>query len=480
MSNDSHQENSIDKRRLISIIGIVSSQLGPRAYSTVNGILLTLLVASRTSSAVAITFAITCGRLLNWFTYPIYGRISDRSTTKLGRRIPFIGIPLILMGIGVILIPYTKGYWPLVVVLIFIRQANTAQTLGGIAVVPETVGRSRWIKTIVLIVIGAVVINSIVKINVLLTWKQSDMKTWASSYEIAGIFMVIAGLLVLTLIRESKAAQQVAKSEISKKEPTILEVLKSIVKSESAYQLLGGAFIFWMGIGATVTLATVFFEKICHASAPVQTEAGIVTAVALGVIGIPVGIFLSRSLTRHTVAMVSPLLGSLIFFGQYFISNIWYSVILSAVGSPLLIAYLISIGPMLIKLFPGAGGFGERIGIVTSPFTFIAVFGGFIASIAVDTTHNYRIIWIFPAIAGLIHFIFMIFLNSKYNKTKARIPSLKERIKLYRGYLNKNKVSLLKGEVTQSDANGTFFFDNVEKWATDILESSLKPLPDNP
>lgn len=469
-------DNTFDKRRFRSLIGIVSAQLGQRAYSTVNGLLLTILVASRTSSAVAITFAITSGRLLNWFTYPIYGRISDRSKTKVGRRTPFIGIPMIVMGIGVILLPYTKGYWPVVIILLFIRQASTAQTLGGIAVVPETVGRSRWIRAIILIVIGAVIINSIVKVNVMLTWNQSKISTWASSFKIAGIFMIAAGLLVLLLVRESKAAGQLAQAELSKKETPIFEVIKSIFKNQGAPQILGGAFIFWMGIGATVTLGAIFFEKICHATAGTQTAAGIVSLVALIIIGLPLGILISKRFTRHQIAMFCPLIGSLVFLAQYFINNIWYSVIISAIGSPLLVGYLIAITPLLIKLMPPAGGFGERIGIFFSPFTFISIFGGFLASIAVDRYHNYRLIWLFPFAAGIIHFVIMIFLKNKYKDTKANISRLKKHFKGRMEYLRQNRNSLFKGEVTQNDANGTLFFENLEKWATQVLDSALADL----
>ncbi len=474
MASDNNRAESIDKKRVKSLIGVVSAQLGQRAYSTVNGLLLTILVASRTSSAVAITFAVTSGRLLNWVTYPIFGRISDRANTKMGRRTPFIGIPMIVMGLGVILLPYSKGYWPLVFIIIVIRQASTAQNLGNITVVPEIVGRSRWIRAIILIVFGAVIINSIVKVNVLLTWNQHNISTWASSFKIAGIFMIAGGVLVLLLVRESTAATQLAKAERSQNEPTVMQVTKSIFKSRGAFQILGGAFVFWMGIGATVTLGAVFFEKICHASAPTQTAAGIVTLAALLVVGIPLGVILSKHFTRHQIAMFCPLLGSFVFLAQYFVNNIWYSVLISAIGSPLLVGYLIAISPMLIKLLPSLGGFGERIGIITSPFTFISVFGGFLASIAVDHFHNYRLIWLFPFTAGIVHFIIMIFLKSEYRDTKANIKRVENQLKERFALLKQNRSSLFKGEVSQKDADGNVFLDNLEKWATEVLENGLK------
>ena len=59
--------------------------------------------------------------------------------------------------------------------------------------------------------------------------------------------------------------------------------------------------------------------------------------------------------------------------------------------------------PLLLQLLPRAGGLGERIGVLLSPFNLCSVILAYIAAVVVDATGNYRLIWLFPAATGLAH-----------------------------------------------------------------------------
>ena len=68
-------EGGIDAPRARSLLGLSLGLVGPRANLAVSGVLLTLLVSSRVSSAVAITFALTANRFVGWIAYPdVYKR----------------------------------------------------------------------------------------------------------------------------------------------------------------------------------------------------------------------------------------------------------------------------------------------------------------------------------------------------------------------------------------------------------------------
>ena len=66
-------------------------------------------------------------------------------------------------------------------------------------------------------------------------------------------------------------------------------------------------------------------------------------------------------------------------------------------------AYIIVMAPLLLQLLPRAGGLGERIGVLLSPFNLCSVILAYIAAVVVDATGNYRLIWLFPAATGLAH-----------------------------------------------------------------------------
>ena len=81
---ESPAPTGVDRLRLRSFIGLSLGLVGPRANLAVSGVLLTLLVSSRVSSAVAITFALTANRLVGWVAYPLLGRASDRTRSRGG------------------------------------------------------------------------------------------------------------------------------------------------------------------------------------------------------------------------------------------------------------------------------------------------------------------------------------------------------------------------------------------------------------
>ena len=88
----------IDASRVRSFIGLSVGLVGPRANLAVSGVLITLFVQQRASGALAVTFALTANRLLSWITYPVAGRLSDRTQTRVGRRTPYMAVSLLVMG----------------------------------------------------------------------------------------------------------------------------------------------------------------------------------------------------------------------------------------------------------------------------------------------------------------------------------------------------------------------------------------------
>src|SRR5579863_5772657 len=100
----------IDRMRLRSFIGLTLGLVGPRANLAVSGVLLTLLVSSRASSALAITFALTANRLVGWLAYPLLGRASDRTAGRAGRRAPYMAAGLLIMGVCTWSYTLVSGY----------------------------------------------------------------------------------------------------------------------------------------------------------------------------------------------------------------------------------------------------------------------------------------------------------------------------------------------------------------------------------
>jgi len=412
----------VDASRVRSFIGLSVGLVGPRANLAVSGVLITLFVQQRASGALAVTFALTANRLLSWITYPVAGRISDRTQTRVGRRTPYMAVSLLVMGAATWMFTVVSGYWALVVFIVIARQAAAVFTLTNVAVVPEVFGRSRWLKALVLTTVLGTVASFAIKGTVIATWKQSDPSTWNLPFQVAAVIMAATGLAVLVLVREAPSAASGAEADRTRRARPARDELRDILAGPNAKVLVGGSLLFWAGTASTAYVAILFFQRVLHAGASAQTIAGLATGVPVFMLGIALGIPLSRVLTPMQLAVGAPLLGAVLAGVQYFDTHLWQAVVLSYIGAPFIGAYIIVMAPLLLRLLPRAGGLGERLGVLLSPFNLVGVLLAYVAAITVDATGNYRVIWLFPAATGLGHA--MVNTRLRYPARKSTSPDM--------------------------------------------------------
>jgi Na+/melibiose symporter-like transporter len=450
----------IDRMRLRSFIGLTLGLVGPRANLAVSGVLLTLLVSSRVSSALAITFALTANRLIGWLAYPLLGRASDRTRSLAGRRAPYMAAGLLIMGVCTWSYTLVKGFWPLVLLIVMVKTASVVFGLTNVAAIPETFGKSRTVKAAALIGVLGVLVSLVIKGTVIATWKAHDPATWNLAFRMAGGFMVAVAVIVLLLVRESAAAREVADRERHTRTRPWREEFAEILRVPNAKVLITGILVFWSGISATGYLAIVYFQKVQHAGANSQTIAGWVSGLPVVMLGFVFGYALSRVLTRKQIAVLTPLAGSVISLVQFTTTHIWQSVVLAFVGGPLFGAFVISMAPMLLQLLPRSGGMAELLGKLVAPFSLFAVVFSVLAAWVVDLTGDYRTIWLWPAAAGIVQAVVMSRLRIPKGQERAEMGDLVQRMgdSVMEQVTGRNR-SLLGGVVTASDADSASMFD---------------------
>jgi hypothetical protein len=115
---------------------------------------------------------------------------------------------------------------------------------------------------------------------------------------------------------------------------------------------------------------------------------------------------------------------------------------------------------MLLQLLPRSGGMGELLGKLVAPFSLFAVAFSFLAAWAVDVTGDYRVIWLFPAVAGVGQAIVMCWLRVPDGHERAELGGLFERMsESILTQVTGSGRSLWGGEVTAEDANAASLFD---------------------
>jgi Na+/melibiose symporter-like transporter len=478
------QSGGIDASRVRSFIGLSIGLVGPRANLAVSGVVITLFVQQRASGALAVTFALTADRLVSWLTYPVAGRLSDRTRSRVGRRTPYMAGSLMLLGVATWMFTVVSGYWPLVLMILIAGQASATFTLTNVAVVPEVFGRSRWIKALLLTTVLGTLASLVIKGTVIASWKQSDPSTWNLPFQIDAVILVTVGLAVLFLVREAPAASYGAAEDRTKRARPAMDELRAIIAQPNAKVLIGGSLLFWSGVGSTAYVAILFFQKVLHAGASAQTVAGLATGIPVFFIGIALGVPLSRWLTPMQLAVGAPLLGAVLAGVQYFDTHLWQAVVLSYIGAPFVGAYLIVMAPLLLQLLPRSGGLGERIGVLLAPFNLCSVILAYVAAIVIDATGNYRLIWLFPAATGLGHALVNCWL--KYPERRSTSPDMVKRLWEWAivqaesmaetGIVTGLLAAPLLGVVTEEDADSAVVID----MARNILGNPYEELDDGP
>jgi len=477
----------IDASRVRSFIGLSIGLVGPRANLAVSGVVITLFVQQRASGALAVTFALTADRLVSWLTYPVAGRLSDRSRNRVGRRTPYMAGSLIVMGIATWMFTVVQGYWLLVLMILIAGQASAVFTLTNVAVVPEVFGRSRWIKALLLTTVLGTLASLTIKGTVIASWKQSDPSTWNLPFQITAVILVAVGIAVLVLVREAPTASFGAEADRKQRARPARDELRDILAGPNAKVLIGGSLLFWSGVGSTAYVAILFFQRVLHAGASAQTIAGLVTGLPVFLIGIGLGIPLSRKLSPMQLAVGAPLIGAVLAGVQYFDTHLWQAVVLGYIGAPFIGAYIIVMAPLLLRLLPTAGGLGERLGVLLAPFNLCSVILAYIAAAVIDATGNYRLIWLFPAATGLAHATVNCWL--KYPARKNTSPDMVKRLWEWSvvqaesmaetGIVTGLLAAPLLGVVTKEDADSAVVID----MARDILGNPYgedEPDPESP
>lgn len=446
---------ALDRSRVRTLVGLCLLRLGPRASSAVMGTFLTLLASTRTASAVAITFATTADRAVAWLAYPLLGRASDQSRTVFGRRAPYLAGALAVSAAAIWALPLTRGYWSLVGLVFVARGAMLAYKVANAAVIPEAFGRSRWIRALVVTFVLGSLAGLSIRATVITRWQASDPATWGVTFRLAAVYMAIAALAALVLVREAPAARQPRRPS-----GRLRSQARSVMAVPNAKALVATIGLGAAAFGAVGRLTPVFYAKVLHAGGSTQAGAAMVTAALALVLGGGAGVVLARRLRRRTIMVAAPVLGALLAGAQMAVHTFVQSLALVVLGAPLAVLWVMASALFVLQLAPRQGGMGERYGMVIGPVSLASMLASYAAAGAVDAAGTYRVMWLFPAV---------LLLGAGLAMAGVRIPPGYERLDLgrvleplargARRQLQGGGRRLVAGELSDDDVDAAAVFD---------------------
>lgn len=398
-----------DGRRVRSLIGLVLSRLGPTAHNAVSGTMLTLLVASRTSSAFLVAFATTAHNLFGWISLPLVGRFSDRASTKLGRRIPVMVGALSVMAAGTYVYPAVDDFWLVAGAVVVVRTAASGHGVTAVAAIPEIFGRHVWAKAAGVVAVAGGAVSIMLRATVVGTWEADDPSTWVGTFRLAALVMALAAVALVVMVREARAVPQ---TRAAAEDVTGLDTDGSHAAAAVAGDMAGmvpdrrllglGFFLAVASAGATGYLFPVYAVRYFGAS-PADLALYTLWSGPPALLGGAFGaVWVQARVTRRTLAIGAPLVLSAVAAAHMVATALWQAALLGVVAAVAAGALTVAMAPLLLQLLPRRGGFGERLGRLYGPIVAVAVGTSYLAGVAADALGDLRVIWLFAAGFGVV------------------------------------------------------------------------------
>lgn len=452
------RDREIDPRRLRSLVGLTLARLGPRARGAVSGTFLTLLVGEQTKSLFAVTFALVVHRAITWLANPIAGRLSDRSETPIGRRVPYMVAGLLGTGACVAFVTHANSYWALVALLIGARLAYVVYYVPSAAVTPETFGSSRWVRALAVVGIGGLVVGTSIRVTVLATWNQDDPTTWAPAYYLAAAYIAFAALAIVLLVREAPSAQRLAKRAQHDHHP--LAGVRSVLAAPNAKVLLLAVCLALASGGAFERVYPLWVRDVLGGGGRELAIQWFAEGPLL-VLSLPLAWLLATKVSVKTTAVLAGLFGAGSSVGHFWVNELWQSIALRTMSTVFLAAAVLALIPFYLQILPRRGGLGERLGLIVAPILISGMIGGFTSAIFYDLLwQDYRAIWTTTAVFGFISGFSYLWLRVPPGARRAAPARMvKTLIRVLWG--SSRGRHLLRGELALPDTDGTKLLERV-------------------
>jgi MFS family permease len=363
----------------------------------------------------------TLDNLLALFLIPVFSALSDRTRTRIGRRMPYIIVTLPLSALFFSSIPFAaaRAFWALVVLLFFLNMAKQAARGPVVALMPDTIPgdyRSEAngvINTMggIAAIVGTVVLAPMMDISVNLPLIGDTRRKLP--FLIAGILVIIATILLFAFVKERSRATDAA----DKREP-LLASLKLVFGSRdrSAMWVLLSIFLWFLGYQGVLPFVTLYATEILGTSEGLAGLSVGMVAVAYAIFAIPSGMVAHRIGRKKTIRI------SLVAVAVLILAVFFHQPVMTAMGisgTPALAIFWVLLflfgifwGAIVTNSFPMLWQMATyaNMGIYTGLYYFFsqgaAILAPPITGGLIDVA-GYRSIFIYCSICLLIAFVLM-------------------------------------------------------------------------
>jgi len=390
-------ENKLDyKKTLLLSFGFFASSI---AWSVYNAFVPQIL-AGFIASTTVIGFIMTFDNIFGVIFQPLFGRWSDRTRTRFGRRMPYIFIGLPVCAVTFTLIPRMGNIWSLMAVVIIFTFVMSAWRSPVVALMPDiTPGPLRSQANGIVNLMGGV--------GSLFAFLGGGLLFKLGGFRLPFLMssvLMLAALAVLALfVREPKEAYE--------PEEQAARVKVKLEKNEkkSLLLILFGVFFWFTGYNAVETFFTLYATNTLGMDSGSASMTLAFFSLTFLAFAVPAG-YIGAKMGRRR-AILTGLAGVIVLFlPMVFLASAWVARVCLLAGGLFWALVNINSLPMVVRL---AGD--EKIGAFVGYYYFFSFSSQIVSPILFgfirDLVGHYRVLFLFACIAFALALLCLVFVR---------------------------------------------------------------------
>lgn len=390
------------KVTLLLSFGFFASSIAWSVYNSFVPKILEGFIASTT----LIGLIMTIDNIFGVVFQPLLGKMSDKTRTRFGRRMPYIFIGLPICAAAFTMIPYMSSLWSLMLVLIIFTFVMSVWRSPVIALMPDlTPGHLRsqangivnlmgGVGAVIAFLFGGILFNY---------WFSKTGNGFPLPFMMTSVMMILALAVLAFFVREPKNAYEpddTVKSEKVKLEKN---------EKKSLLLILGGIFFWFTGYNAVETFFTLYATNTLNMTTGDASITLAIFSLTFLIFAVPAG-FIGARIGRRTAILIGLTGLILLFFPMVFIANVWLTRACLFLGGFCWAMVNVNSLPMVVRL-SGEGKIGTFIGYYYS-FSFSSqivspILFGFIR----DLVGHYKVLFLYACIAFAVAMVCLFFVH---------------------------------------------------------------------
>lgn len=357
--------------------------------------------------------------ILAVFLLPLFGALSDKTKSKMGKRTIFILIGTILATVSFIFLPLIGNIWVFIAVLLATLVSMATFRSPAVALMPDvTMKPLRSKGNAIINLVGTVGGLIVLAVGLVVKVGEKTMDNLMTYYIIVCAVILLGLIIFLLTVKEKKWAQEMQEDtakycpeELTEEQAQNNEGSKKLSKSElkSLLLILASVALWFMGYNAITSKYSLYADKVLHQSYDltllIAQGAAIISYLPVGIIATKVG--------RKKTIIAGVIMLALAFFLAIFISadsSPIFMYVLFALAGIAWATINVNSFPMVVELAKG-GNVGKYTGWYYTASMSAQVLTPVLSGAIMDAVGNMLPLFPYACICVALAFVTMIFVK---------------------------------------------------------------------